>query len=932
MSHQIVGIVKRAGMERRQFLKRAALAGTGLALSMQGGFGRSRVGTARTAANQHYPAGVPWVTMRGNRQNTGISPLVGFTYTPRKGTAPFLSYADTNPDGLSLINATPIIGPGDIVYIGSSNNHFYSFSPQATNNPVTPVSFAPGNIVDSAGCFLNPTTIFFPCGDFSLWECNATDISQKPVPHKMQNDDGSPSTIHWFEGNVVADVNNLLYAGNDDFCLYCCDPAPDKNKYPLWLFPTGFFIWTACSFSPDNTTLYFASADMTVYALDITSSTPNLAWSFEVPNMCTSSIAVDSNNVIYFGCFSGDVFALNGNTGEQIWEQSTGRLIYASPALGPDGVLYIIAADGVLRALDTATGAVNWEFFTGMPSFSSAALGPDPEPGGTYLIYIGTGNGKVLAMDPKTGLRRWSFDIATLYNVPAGQDPAFSPAFRYPAINSSLAIGTKGIATATSGGLILWIDYDYYNNSPTPAGIVTQPSDDYIEYLDQPSLCYISPAGRMAQNVLPTESIEVYPAQTISLTYLEKIAYGTNPNLKRSTFKQLPQNVQVAADGVTVPSRVSANGTQIYIEPLAKQVPSRTFAVTGDDLSVQFDVTYQGVTAPLPQSSLPSLTLEIDQVSFFSPFIVPALDQLGLATISVPFKIVNFINSSTGTLWAYGYESYSLGKAGNGAMSPPRNLIYVFTGTYQNGNLVMASTPSYFELTSFPSPLTTMKMSGVLEQGPTENSPPQLTGLSLQVEYTETTGSLINWLCQLLTHWLVPSPDEGVVCDILDGASQGRQNAAQLAQEKGLDLDIWLQVVIFLVRIGADFQRILGEWHLFNSESQFTWAGTYSLGVNTQPVLPPLQGEPIFSNTGSTLNVTIQFTEAITDQTLVVGIVIIDSGGTPLNLNYTDRSGLTTISGATVTQQISLKDLTTNGCTAAAFVNLDQVATYQFPN
>jgi len=63
-----------------------------------------------------------------------------------------------------------------------------------------------------------------------------------------------------------------------------------------------------------------------------------------------------------------------------------------------------------------------------MPSFSSAALGPDPEnPGGNnYLIYVGTGNGEVLALQPD-GARRWSFDISTFYQPDPAHpmDPAF---------------------------------------------------------------------------------------------------------------------------------------------------------------------------------------------------------------------------------------------------------------------------------------------------------------------------------------------------------------------------------------------------------------------------------------------------------------------------------------------------------------------------
>ena len=326
IDHNSIG----SGLNRRKLLTHVASAGAGLALLP----GRATLAASR----RDYPAGVPWVSMRGNRQNTGVSPLVGFRFTS-SGRAPILAAADTNSDGLSLINATPIIGPGDKVYVGSSNNHFYSFDPPSQ----TLAGVALGNIVNSAGCFISPDLLYFPCGDFSLYECPADNVA-KAIPNKMTTDGGSPSTIHWFEGNVVADSAGYLYAGNDDFYLYCC--LPGQNKYPVWIFATGFYIWSACAFSANQQTLYFCAADMTVHALKLANpAPPTQRWAFQVPNICTSSPAVHGGNV-YFGAFDGKVYAVNGSTGKLLWSQQTGGLIYASPAIGDDGVLYITAADG----------------------------------------------------------------------------------------------------------------------------------------------------------------------------------------------------------------------------------------------------------------------------------------------------------------------------------------------------------------------------------------------------------------------------------------------------------------------------------------------------------------------------------------------------------------------------------------------------------
>ena len=868
--------------------------------------------------------------MRGNRQNTGVSPLVGFNFTPN-GRSPILAWADTNQDvdtnqdGLSLINATPVIGAGDVVYVGSSNKHFYSFSPRAEQQPV---KVSVHSIVDSAGCFISPDLLYFPCGDFSLYQC-AADLKSM-TPHRMQSNGGSPSTIDWFEGNVVADVNNRLYAGCDNFCLYCCTPG---EKYPLWLFPTGFFVWSACAFSTDNTTAYFASADMTLYALDLSESgVPREKWTFPIPNLCTSSPAVDNQNVVYFGAFDGAIYALDGSSGDKRWAYQTGSLIYASPAITDDGVLYLISSDGVLRALDTQGPTLLWEFFTGMPSFSSAALGPDPEQKAKYLIYVGTGNGEVLALDPN-GNRRWSFDISTLYPQNSDpNDPAFWSSFRYPAINSSLAIGSNGIATATSGGLILWIDYLYYTKSPLPAGINVSPLDDYVNQLgDGDRFCYISPAGRMAETVLqPSQPIQVYPAEAITLTLLHKKAYGTNQT--RSSFATLPQNLQLSSkDGAKITWRESADETQLYIYPISAPASTRTITVSdanGQNL-VQFIVHYRTPPAdPLSQTALLSQKFVIQQMSFYAPFVVPALDQLGIATISIPFRAVDFTGPS-GSLWAYGYESYNEGAAG----APVRNLLYVFTGTYQDGNLILDSTPSYFELTGFPSPIDTLKVTGMV----TADSKAHFIGLSLLAEYTETTTSLLNWLCTYLTHWFdTDIPGGQTICDFLreaDGRADEIDRVSKQPEDKKTapnddSLDIWERILYFLGRLASNFGPIMADWKLFNSASQFTWAGTYSLGTDSLPA-PALPRKTSFNYDENTFTFTarLEFSQKIPSG-LVVGIVILGSDGVPLmHLNYTDRNQPPTINGngTTLSQDMDLTGVTLSGCKALVFVNLEKL-------
>lgn len=104
---------------------------------------------------------IPWPKMRGDFRNTGCRI---FRWSPQPGSS--IRYVDTNawsPAGsLSLINATPVIGSDETIYVGSSNFIFYACTetglvyPYRDNNDP--------NIVDSAACLISDAQLFFPVG------------------------------------------------------------------------------------------------------------------------------------------------------------------------------------------------------------------------------------------------------------------------------------------------------------------------------------------------------------------------------------------------------------------------------------------------------------------------------------------------------------------------------------------------------------------------------------------------------------------------------------------------------------------------------------------------------------------------------------------------------------------------------------------------
>lgn len=96
--------------------------------------------------------------------------------------------------------------------------------------------------------------------------------------------------------------------------------------------------------------------------------------------------------------------SLSTEAGNRVrWTFRADNAIYSSPALGKNGLLYVGSDDGIVYALDAATGGWRWQFPTGDVVSSSPAIGPD----GT--VYVGSLNGRVYALNGTTGAKLWDF-------------------------------------------------------------------------------------------------------------------------------------------------------------------------------------------------------------------------------------------------------------------------------------------------------------------------------------------------------------------------------------------------------------------------------------------------------------------------------------------------------------------------------------------
>jgi outer membrane protein assembly factor BamB len=137
--------------------------------------------------------------------------------------------------------------------------------------------------------------------------------------------------------------------------------------------------------------------------------------------------AAVGDDVVVFGSHDRSVYAVNLD-GTLRWKLATGDLVWAAPTIGPGGVVYAGSDDDKLYAIDLKDGGVRWTFTAGP---CRRAVGPGPEAARCDVDGINLGSDGtiyfvadgVYAVKPD-GTLRWKFSPG---NVHCASPPAIGP-------------------------------------------------------------------------------------------------------------------------------------------------------------------------------------------------------------------------------------------------------------------------------------------------------------------------------------------------------------------------------------------------------------------------------------------------------------------------------------------------------------------------
>lgn len=167
--------------------------------------------------------------------------------------------------------------------------------------------------------------------------------------------------------------------------------------------------------------LFVATESGNLHAIDMT--THKTAWHYHTEGAIASTPAVAGER-IHFLSRDGYLYTLSLD-GQLLWRFRTGGEprfaavggygldaslgpvpdpwdLYQSSPLVRDGVVYFGSSDGHVRALDAETGRLLWAYDAGDPVHSSPAWADGK-------IVVGTWGTKLLALDAKTGALDWAF-------------------------------------------------------------------------------------------------------------------------------------------------------------------------------------------------------------------------------------------------------------------------------------------------------------------------------------------------------------------------------------------------------------------------------------------------------------------------------------------------------------------------------------------
>jgi len=191
------------------------------------------------------------------------------------------------------------------------------------------------------------------------------------------------------------------------------DTIPDRKIVPAWSYDVGSPLWAGPTLAGHR--LYAGAEDGTLHALD--ARTGKRRWTYRTGGAIRTR-PVESRGALFFQADDGFLYKLDAENGRLAWrtrivDEPIERLPFDDPksrydrfgsdaAIG-DRWLFIGTHDGKLLAIDPSDGSRIWTFHAGEAVLSAPTVA-------NGRVWFGCFNGLLFALDAVTGQELWRLD------------------------------------------------------------------------------------------------------------------------------------------------------------------------------------------------------------------------------------------------------------------------------------------------------------------------------------------------------------------------------------------------------------------------------------------------------------------------------------------------------------------------------------------
>jgi len=202
----------------------------------------------------------------------------------------------------------------------------------------------------------------------------------------------SPAVDNRIVGGLSV-VDGVAYVGLASGSVYAVDVSTGRD---LWRFQAQRDVWAAPLVA--DGTVYVASLDHHLYALDAETGAERWNQALGAALAGTPSLSSDGET-LFVGTFGSKLLALRASNGEERWSRDTTNWVWSGPALD-NGVIYFADVAGTVYALEAETGREVWA-----PVKPGGQMRARPALAGD-LLYVGDRDGNLFALDRATGAVR----------------------------------------------------------------------------------------------------------------------------------------------------------------------------------------------------------------------------------------------------------------------------------------------------------------------------------------------------------------------------------------------------------------------------------------------------------------------------------------------------------------------------------------------